>query len=130
MNMGAYFHIQPRLESCLRAEGRPTTGRITYAGRPPSASTATGFGQVHAQVRGRRGAGGSAGVTGPGMGMAPRLRGGGDRGGAQGWIRRVPRAPPHLLSQPSPDPTPTPPNPQEQAKLVGEALDLGFQMVY
>jgi hypothetical protein len=41
---------QPRLESCLRAEGRPTTGRITFAGRPPSASTATGFGQVHAQV--------------------------------------------------------------------------------
>jgi hypothetical protein len=39
---------QPRLESCLRKEGRPTTGRITYAGRPPSASTATGFGQVHA----------------------------------------------------------------------------------
>lgn len=49
MNMGAYFHIQPRMESCLRAEGRATTGRITYAGRPPSASTATGFGQVHAQ---------------------------------------------------------------------------------
>lgn len=48
MNMGAYFHIQPRLESCLRAEGRPTTGRVAYAGRPPSASTATGFGQVHA----------------------------------------------------------------------------------
>lgn len=50
MNMGAYYHVQPRMESCLRAEGRPTTGRITYAGRPPSASTATGFGQVHAQV--------------------------------------------------------------------------------
>ena len=53
--MGAYYHIQPRLESCLRAEGRPTTGRITYAGRPPSASTATGFGQGHAQGRGARG---------------------------------------------------------------------------
>ncbi|GBF89902.1 hypothetical protein Rsub_02606 [Raphidocelis subcapitata] len=53
MNMGAYFHIQPRMESCLRAEGRPTTGRITYAGRPPSASTATGFGQVHAQEQAR-----------------------------------------------------------------------------
>lgn len=40
---------QPRMESCLRAEGRPTSGRITFAGRPPSASTATGFGEVHAQ---------------------------------------------------------------------------------
>ena len=49
MNMGAYYHIQPRVESCLRAEGHPTTGRISYAGRPPSASTATGFGEVHAQ---------------------------------------------------------------------------------
>jgi hypothetical protein len=38
----------------MRAEGRATMGRINYAGRPPSASTATGFGQVHAQVRGRR----------------------------------------------------------------------------
>jgi 2-oxoglutarate dehydrogenase E1 component len=37
------------MESCLRAEGRPTSGRITFAGRPPSASTATGFGEVHAQ---------------------------------------------------------------------------------
>lgn len=49
MNMGAYFHVQPRLESCMRAEGRTTTGRITYAGRDPSASTATGYGEVHAQ---------------------------------------------------------------------------------
>lgn len=40
---------QPRLESCLRAEGRPTTGRVAYAGRDPSASTATGYGEVHAQ---------------------------------------------------------------------------------
>lgn len=49
MNMGAYFHVQPRLDSCMRAEGRPSTGRINYAGRPPSASPATGFGQVHQQ---------------------------------------------------------------------------------
>ncbi|KAF8071292.1 ogdh [Scenedesmus sp. PABB004] len=49
MNMGAYYHVQPRLESCMRAEGRATTGRVTYAGRPPSASTATGYGEVHAQ---------------------------------------------------------------------------------
>jgi hypothetical protein len=40
---------QPRLESCMRAEGRTTTGRVTYAGRDPSASTATGYGEVHAQ---------------------------------------------------------------------------------
>jgi 2-oxoglutarate dehydrogenase E1 component len=33
----------------MRAEGRPTTGRITYAGREPSASTSTGYGEVHAQ---------------------------------------------------------------------------------
>lgn len=33
----------------MRAEGRSTTGRITFAGRAPSASTATGYGEVHAQ---------------------------------------------------------------------------------
>lgn len=38
------------MESCLRADGRSTTGRVTYAGRPPSAATATGFGHVRAQV--------------------------------------------------------------------------------
>jgi len=41
--------LQPRLESCMRAEGRATTGRVMYAGREPSASTATGYGEVHAQ---------------------------------------------------------------------------------
>jgi 2-oxoglutarate dehydrogenase E1 component len=32
-----------------RAEGvtLPANGRIKYAGRPPSASTATGYGKVH-----------------------------------------------------------------------------------
>ncbi len=49
MNMGAYMHVQPRIDTCLRNEGRPSDGRIKYAGRPPSASTATGFGEVHAQ---------------------------------------------------------------------------------
>lgn len=49
MNMGAYFHVQPRLDTCLRAEGRKTDGRIKFSGRPASASTATGFGEVHAQ---------------------------------------------------------------------------------
>ncbi len=51
MNMGAFMHVQPRIDSCLRAEGRTSNGRVPYAGRPPSASTATGFGSVHAQVR-------------------------------------------------------------------------------
>lgn len=46
-NMGSYIYIAPRLETCLRGEGRPTDGRIKYAGRPPMASTATGFGDVH-----------------------------------------------------------------------------------
>jgi 2-oxoglutarate dehydrogenase E1 component len=45
--------LQPRLESCMRAEGRATTGRVTYAGRPPSASTATGYAEVHAQEQAR-----------------------------------------------------------------------------
>eukprot|EP00798_Chlamydomonas_sp_ICE-L_P027387 gene27387-4689_t len=50
MNMGAYFHIQPRLISCLRSEDRDVVyGRVKYVGRAPSASPATGFGQVHAQ---------------------------------------------------------------------------------
>eukprot|EP00955_Chlamydomonas_euryale_P010183 109284-Chlamydomonas_euryale.AAC.2 len=46
--MGAYFHIQPRMVSCLKNEGRSIAdGRIPFAGRAPSASTATGFGEVH-----------------------------------------------------------------------------------
>lgn len=60
MNMGAYFHVQPRLVGCMRAEGRGEGrlgaaggGRVRYAGRPPSASTATGFGEVHAQEQAR-----------------------------------------------------------------------------
>lgn len=53
MNMGAYLHCQPRLESCMRAEGRPTTGRVPYAGRAPSAAPSTGYGDVHAQEQAR-----------------------------------------------------------------------------
>lgn len=55
MNMGAYWHVEPRIKTCLAAEGRPVQadngagGYIKYAGRPPSAATATGFGEVHAQ---------------------------------------------------------------------------------
>lgn len=48
MNMGAYLHVQPRLDTCLKHEQRASSGRIAYAGRAPSASTATGFGEVHA----------------------------------------------------------------------------------
>lgn len=52
-SMPCLLSLQPRLESCMRAEGRTTTGRITYAGRDPSASTATGYGEVHAQEQAR-----------------------------------------------------------------------------
>eukprot|EP00197_Chlamydomonas_leiostraca_P002032 CAMPEP_0202857420 /NCGR_PEP_ID=MMETSP1391-20130828/366_1 /ASSEMBLY_ACC=CAM_ASM_000867 /TAXON_ID=1034604 /ORGANISM="Chlamydomonas leiostraca, Strain SAG 11-49" /LENGTH=1038 /DNA_ID=CAMNT_0049536215 /DNA_START=20 /DNA_END=3136 /DNA_ORIENTATION=- len=49
MNMGAYFHVQPRLVSCLLSLGRsvPADGRIKYAGRAPSAATSTGYIAVH-----------------------------------------------------------------------------------
>ena len=49
MNMGPYWHCQMRIETCMRELGRDTHGRILYAGRPPSAATATGFGDFHAQ---------------------------------------------------------------------------------
>ncbi len=49
MNMGAYSHVCPRLETCMRGEGRDIPEHIAYAGRRPSAATATGFGDVHAQ---------------------------------------------------------------------------------
>lgn len=53
MNMGAYFYVAPRIETCLRLEGRTPPPAafpaIKYAGREPSASTATGFPEVHAQ---------------------------------------------------------------------------------
>ena len=49
MNMGAFAHVAPRLATCMRTEGRHLPDHIPYAGRGPSASTATGFGSVHAQ---------------------------------------------------------------------------------
>ena len=49
MNMGAYFHVAPRLQTAMLAEDRHLHDHIPYAGRGPSASTATGFGSVHAQ---------------------------------------------------------------------------------
>lgn len=49
MNMGGFWHCQMRIETCLRELGRSVSGRMLYAGRPPSAATATGFGDVHAR---------------------------------------------------------------------------------
>ena len=49
MNMGAYSHVSPRLQTAMLAEDRHLHDHIPYAGRGPSASTATGFGSVHAQ---------------------------------------------------------------------------------
>jgi 2-oxoglutarate dehydrogenase E1 component len=49
MNMGPYWHCATRIETCLRELGRDTNGRVLYSGRPPSAATATGFGDYHAQ---------------------------------------------------------------------------------
>ena len=45
-NMGAFMHVLPRLQTVLTAEGLPTA--VRYAGRAPSAATATGFGAFHA----------------------------------------------------------------------------------
>ncbi|KAG1677756.1 hypothetical protein FOA52_001068 [Chlamydomonas sp. UWO 241] len=48
MNMGAYHHVQPRLVTCLEHEGRSAPGgHIPYAGREPSAASATGFAEVY-----------------------------------------------------------------------------------
>lgn len=49
MNMGAYWHCQMRIETCQRELGGQTSGRVLYAGRPPSAATATGYGNWHAK---------------------------------------------------------------------------------
>ena len=46
MNMGAYFHVAPRLKTCMLGEGRTPPHQMPYVGRPPCASTATGFGKV------------------------------------------------------------------------------------
>lgn len=48
MNMGAYLHVQPRLQRCMEAVGMDVPLRISYAGRPTMASTATGYGEAHA----------------------------------------------------------------------------------
>ncbi len=46
MNMGAYFHVAQRIKTCMSEENRPIPMQLQYAGRPPCASTATGFGKV------------------------------------------------------------------------------------
>jgi 2-oxoglutarate dehydrogenase E1 component len=46
MNMGAYFHVAPRIKTCMLEESRSPPHQMPYAGRPPCASTATGFGKV------------------------------------------------------------------------------------
>ncbi|CAG9465847.1 unnamed protein product [Pedinophyceae sp. YPF-701] len=47
LNMGAYMFVVPRINSCIRALDRHTTGRLKYAGRPPAAATSTGYVDVH-----------------------------------------------------------------------------------
>ena len=44
--MGAYHHVAPRIKTCMLEEGGAPPHQLPYAGRPPCASTATGFGKV------------------------------------------------------------------------------------
>ncbi len=46
MNMGAYSYVSPRMDTVLKSLNRPA-GTVFYAGRAPSASTATGFHDMH-----------------------------------------------------------------------------------
>ncbi|KHN37329.1 2-oxoglutarate dehydrogenase, mitochondrial [Glycine soja] len=47
MNMGGYTYILPRLITSMKAVGRGGYEDVKYAGRAPSAATATGFLKVH-----------------------------------------------------------------------------------
>ena len=47
MNMGAYSYVFPRLGTAMKALDMGTMEDINYVGRLPSASTATGFLNVH-----------------------------------------------------------------------------------
>jgi 2-oxoglutarate dehydrogenase E1 component len=49
MNMGAFQYIAPRLFTAMKVLDRGTFEDIKYAGRAPSAATATGFLSVHVQ---------------------------------------------------------------------------------
>lgn len=44
-NQGAWFYTNPKLRNILKTLGRPS--EVTYAGRAPAASTATGYSKVH-----------------------------------------------------------------------------------
>mmetsp|Transcript_20449 Transcript_20449/g.61577 ORF Transcript_20449/g.61577 Transcript_20449/m.61577 type:complete len:1082 (-) Transcript_20449:445-3690(-) len=48
LNMGAFHHVSPRIETVMRHEGWKIPPHIPYAGRGPSASPAAGFSSVHA----------------------------------------------------------------------------------
>jgi 2-oxoglutarate dehydrogenase E1 component len=49
LNMGAFNHVSPRIETCMRHEGWKIPPHLPYAGRGPSASPAAGFASVHAE---------------------------------------------------------------------------------
>ena len=49
--MGAYHHVAPRIKTCMLEEGRQPPHQLPYAGRPPCASTATGFGKVRPRLQ-------------------------------------------------------------------------------
>jgi len=48
MNMGAWNYVLPRFFPIFNSVGRSIESGLKYAGRDPSAATATGFGEVHA----------------------------------------------------------------------------------
>ena len=45
MNQGYWHYVEPKLRNILKEVKR--TPEVHYAGRAPSASTATGYGKVH-----------------------------------------------------------------------------------
>ena len=47
LNAGAWSYVQPRLETLLNSTEHHNRRHILYAGRPPSASVATGLKSVH-----------------------------------------------------------------------------------
>lgn len=49
MNMGGFSYVAPRLATVMRACNHGKSENIKYAGRAPSAATATGFGSIHTQ---------------------------------------------------------------------------------
>ncbi len=51
-NMGAWSFMRHRLDALLEELHGPCEVRVTYVGRPPSASTATGSARVHQQEQG------------------------------------------------------------------------------